>query len=59
MRFWDNDIDRQIDEALDEMMREERERLAQGYTDEEIEEMYQAHKMRTDIGNPMKLYGAI
>lgn len=29
------------------------------YTEEQIEEMYQDNLYRQNIGNPMKLYGAI
>ena len=55
MRYWDNDIDRAIDEAIDEIMREKR----QEYTEQELDEMYQEHLHKINIGNPMKLYGAI
>lgn len=44
MRYWDNDFDRKFDEAIDEMMREEREL---------IEAQYNAQ-----IGNAQKLIGA-
>ena len=52
--YWDNDFDRKFDEALDELAKEE---LRQGYTDEELEEMYQEDRYKQ--GNPMVLYGAI
>ena len=55
-RYIDNSKELAFEEALEEL---ERQQLAQGYTDEEIEEMYQAHQMRANIGNPMKMYGAI
>lgn len=43
MKFWDNDIDRQIDEALDELFWQEKARQAQELM---------------DIGNPVKVIGA-
>jgi len=55
MRFWDNDFDRKFDEAIDELMRQER----QEYTEQELDDMYQEHLHKINIGNPMKLYGAI
>ena len=51
MRYWDNDKDRQFDEALDEMIREQ---SAVTYTEEDIENMYR----QQNIGNPLKLIGA-
>ena len=44
MMFWDSDKDRAFDEALDEMMREERA----------LRESYE----NAQIGNPAKLIGA-
>ena len=55
MRYWDNDFDRKFDEGIDELIRQER----QGYTDEELDDMYQEHLQKINISNPMKLYGAI
>ena len=55
MRYWDNDFDRQFDEAIDDLIRQER----QGYTDAQLDEMYQEQLQKNNIGNPMKLYGAI
>ena len=49
MRYWDNDKDRQFDEALDEMMKEERATIAH------LEEA----QWNANIGNPMKVMGAI
>ena len=54
MRYWDNDFDRQFDEALDELIKQN----CQGYTDEQLEEMYQDHLQRINIGNAQKLIGA-
>lgn len=45
MKYWDNDKDRLIDEAIDELNREERYLLSK-------ENEY-------NIDKPMKLYGAI
>lgn len=55
MRYWDNDFDRQFDEAIDELIRQEH----QEYTDEQLETMYQEQLHKNNISNPMKLYGAI
>ena len=55
MRYWDNDKDRQFDEALDEMIRAQQP----PFTEEDVDTMYQRHIMKTNISNPMKLYGAI
>lgn len=49
MRYWDNDIDRLIDEAIDEINRKERAEL----------EHLNSVQQNIDISNPMKLYGAI
>jgi hypothetical protein len=43
MRYWDNDIDRLIDEALDALFWEEKARQA---------------RELIDIGNPVKVIGA-
>lgn len=44
MRYWDNDFDRAFDEAIDEMMREDRA----------LKEAYD----NAQIGNSQKLIGA-
>ena len=48
MRYWDNDFDRQFDEALDELMKEERALLA----------LANEHQQMVNIGNPQTLIGA-
>lgn len=53
MYYWDNDFDRMFDEAIDELAKQE------PYTDEQIEEMYQEHLMRTNISKPMAIMGAV
>ena len=54
MRYWDNDKDRQFDEALDEMIRAQQPPL----TEEDIDEMYQKHIMNNIVCDPVKLIGA-
>ena len=48
MRYWDNDFDRQFDEALDELMKEERALLA----------LAEENRQMVKIGNPQTLIGA-
>ena len=48
MRFWDNDFDRQFDEALDELIKEERTLLA----------LAEENQQMVNIGNPQTLIGA-
>ena len=49
MRYWDNDKDRMFDEALDELIREQRE------LDEQAQRAYEIQ----NIGNAQVLIGAI
>lgn len=51
MRYWDNDIDRAIDETIDEIMRELHPVT---YTEGDIENMYR----QQNISDPLKLIGA-
>ena len=52
MMYWDNDIDRQIDEELDRMMREE-----QTLSDSDIDTMYQEHLANKTVCNAVALIG--
>ena len=54
MRFWDTTKDKEFDEALDEMIRAQRREP----TDEDLENMYQEHTTRRNIGNRQILIGA-
>jgi hypothetical protein len=55
-RYIDNRREYEFELALEELARQE---LEQGYTDEEIEEMYQRDLYRRNIGNPMAIMGAV
>lgn len=50
MRYWDNDFDRKFDDAIDELIKAEREQL-----DEQAQEAFE----RANISNPLALMGAI
>ena len=52
MMYWDNDIDRQIDEELDRMMRE-----GQTLSDSDIDMMYQEHLANKTVCNAVALIG--
>jgi hypothetical protein len=52
----DNAKDLAFELAVEELARQE---LEQGYTDEEIEEMYERDLHRRNIGNPMAIMGAV
>lgn len=52
----DNLKDLAFEQAIEELARQE---LEQGYTDDEIEEMYQRNLHRRNIGNPMAIMGAV
>ena len=52
-RYIDNMREYEQELALAELEKQE------PYTEEQIEEMYQDNLYRQNIGNPMKLYGAI
>jgi hypothetical protein len=54
MRFWDTTKDKEFDEALDEMIRAQR----QEPTDADIEDMYQDYITRHNISNKTILIGA-
>lgn len=55
-RYIDDRRDYEFELAVAEL---ERQQLEQGYTDEEIEEMYQRDLHRRNIGNPMAIMGAV
>ena len=52
MMYWDNDIDRQIDEELDRMMREE-----QTLSDSDIDTMYEEYLANKTVCNAVALIG--
>lgn len=54
MRYWDTTKDKEFDEALDEMIREQRQEPSEA----DIEDMYQDYIKRRNIGNKIRLIGA-